>query len=661
LSHPAVPPRVAWPWLAVAAAVWVVASVVAPDEEPDAHPPGPLVVEATMVGDVIRGRFGPYALAETADWIVLLDLSSTETPGLTVGDRVRVEGVANGRAGRARGMWHSSAVDVRTITRIEGAATPHLAVGNAVRRRVLERLEPFDDGRALVAGFLIGDTNELDPADVEAMRLSGLSHFVAVSGSNVALFLGLLAIAAGPFALGPRRRAVVGLLGLPVYVAATRFEPSVLRASVMAAIALGGRAVGLVLEVWQLLAAAVVILLVLEPGLTGSVGFQLSVAATGGVLIGGRWPLQGGRVARALAITLGAQVAVAPLLIAHFGSVPVFSPLVNLVAAPLVAASTLIGAIGVAGPRLLVDLAAMLAEAVLILARGSSTWPQVQAGALAAGGAGALGLWRVRALRLPGAVAASVAVVVMVLPGSATLPDQGAVVLDVGQGDAILLHGGGGVFALVDGGPDPVVLMGKLSTYGVTRLDLVVATHVHADHVAGLTGVVGELAVGEIWAAFHPHETGSSREFVEMVSRWGIPMSAPRPGEIRQLGGLMIEVVAPLRRYKGPNDQSIVLMVRGAGRSMLLSGDIEVVAQAELTGLRADVLKVPHQGAATSDAHWLRSVGAELAIISVGPNQFGHPADWVVDTLTESGARVLRTDHEGDVRVDLETAPNLPP
>jgi competence protein ComEC len=86
---------------------------------------------------------------------------------------------------------------------------------------------------------------------------------------------------------------------------------------------------------------------------------------------------------------------------------------------------------------------------------------------------------------------------------------------------------------------------------------------------------------------------------------------------------------------------------------MLLSGDIEQVAQAELAHLRADVLKVPHQGAATSDPVWLTEVGAELAVISVGPNDFGHPADWVVKLLEESGAEVLRTDRDHDVVVPL--------
>ena len=89
---------------------------------------------------------------------------------------------------------------------------------------------------------------------------------------------------------------------------------------------------------------------------------------------------------------------------------------------------------------------------------------------------------------------------------------------------------------------------------------------------------------------------------------------------------------------------------------MLLAGDIEVVAQRELSGLTADVLKVPHQGAATSDPDWLSAVGADQAVISVGPNDFGHPARWVIDTLETSGTEVLRTDLDGDVAVDLVSA-----
>lgn len=609
-----------------------------------------------MITDAIVGRYGPYALAESGGRVVLLELDD-ETADLVTGELVRIDGVASGRVGRARGMWHSSAIRVRDLVRLRPPSAPHLAAGNAVRNRVMERLAPFDDGRALLAGFLIGDTNEMDPADEEAMRLSGLSHFVAVSGSNVALFLGLLFLAAGPLALGPRRRAFLGLVGLPVYAATTRFEPSVMRASVMAGIALAGKLVGISLEAWQMLALAVVALLTTDPGLAGSVGFQLSVAATAGVLVGARWPSSGGMVARALLVTCGAQVAVAPLLLIHFGTIPVFSPLANLIAAPLVSAATVTASAGVAGIPLLIDVAGTLARAVLILSRGASVWPQADAVTAAGIGLGVLAALRLRWLRVPLGVSTAAVVVLIVLGGSARLPDVGTVVLDVGQGDAILLHGGDGRFALVDGGPDPVALVGKLRSYGVSHLDVVVATHVHADHVVGLEAVIRGWAVGELWASFAPHKTAGSAGLLDAATAVGVPIRAPSVGEVRRLGALTIEVLGPLRRYKSPNDQSIVLMVRGPARSMLLSGDIEVVAQSELHGLTADVLKVPHQGAATSDPEWLAAVAAEVAVISVGPNSFGHPVPWVTEVLESAGAVVVRTDQSGDVAVDLGVAP----
>jgi competence protein ComEC len=202
-----------------------------------------------------------------------------------------------------------------------------------------------------------------------------------------------------------------------------------------------------------------------------------------------------------------------------------------------------------------------------------------------------------------------------------------------------------------------VVLDRKLRDHGVSHLDLVVATHAHADHVAGLTRVVGGWMVGELWAAFPPHRTDESEALLAAASEAGVPVREPAVGEVYRLGALDLEVLGPRRRYKSPNDQSIVLLVRGPAGSMLLTGDVEAVAQAELAGVAADVLKVPHHGGGTSDPGWLASTGARLAVIPVGPNDFGHPVPWVIETLEGAGAEVMRTDRDGDVVVDLLSSP----
>ncbi len=637
---------VAAPIVAVAA---LVSSVTTVPLEPLA--PAPIEGRGVMVTDVVHGRYGPYALIELDVGVILADLGQDASAAR--GDVVEVDGVVAGEPGRIRGERHRGVVDVDNFRVLAGPSSPIQALGNAMRDRVTDRLSPLEGGRALLAGFLVGDTSGVDEIDQSAMRRAGLSHFTAVSGSNVALFLGLLYVAAGPIGIGPKRRAVVGLLGLPVFAAATRFEPSVVRASAMAALALGGRLIGLTMEAWQLFSAAVIGLVLLDPTMIRNVGFQLSIAATAGVMVGSRWPVPHTRLARALAVVIGAQAAVAPLLVLHFGLVPLLSPLANLVAAPLVAVSTVLGAIGVIGPSVIAELGAWMAAVVLWLARIASAWPQI--GWLGLGIVLVAVLLHLRLPRLRGVLTllAATAVAVVLLGPIRTVPEPGVVVLDVGQGDAILLSGGQGRFALVDGGPEPVPLMESLQEYGVKALELVVLTHVHADHATGMSGLVGRIPIGLVWAKTDPHETAAATDLFHLLDESGVAVREPAVGDRYQLGASTLTVEGPLRRYASANDQSIVLTVTGPARSMLLAGDIEAIAQAELGHLRAAVLKVPHHGAATSDADWLQAVGAGFAVISVGPNDFGHPADVVISALEETGATVVRTDLAGDVVVPL--------
>ena len=654
VDHPAFPPRASRPWVVAAVLWWAgIAVITTLGAEPSLEPlsPGPFRAHGVMATDVLPGRFGPWALIETGSSHILADLP--EGAVAYRGDHVAIAGTAGGSPGVARREPYRGTVRATEFEVVAGPGSPLLQAGNALRARVIDAIQPVEPARALLAGFLVGDTGGLDELDIEAMRRAGLSHFTAVSGSNVALFLGLLFLASGPLSFGPKRRAVVGLVGLPIYAAATGFEPSVMRASVMAGVVLAGRLFDVVLEAWQLLALAVIALLAFDPALAASVGFQLSVAATAGVLIGSRWPVQPGRVRRALAVALGAQAAVAPLLVASFGGVPLLSPPVNLIAAPLVASATVLGAIGAMGIDPLLEAGVWLAGLVLGLARGVSSWPQVGWQGMTIVTGLALLYALVRRIRGPLALGIAIAVVAVMVGGGARPPDAGVVAFDVGQGDSLLLSGGDGRYALVDGGPDPVRLIERLGAYRVRGLELVVLTHVHADHAAGLSGLMGRIPIDRLWEVTDHHETPASTQLLAQLAAVGVPVDAPSPGDRYDLGDLDLVVLGPLRRYASPNDESIVLMVEGPARTMLLTGDVETAAQDDLVGFRADVLKVPHHGAATSDREWLQSIGADQAIISVGPNDFGHPADWVIHALQESGADVERTDRDGDIVVDL--------
>ena len=606
-----------------------------------------------------------YRLADDQPWNEWLGpvvmVHATDAGKLAAGEVFEASGHLTKEAGRWGNAVYSARIWAGALVRVSPAQGWLVATGNGVRRRVMANLRTGPpDGLGLVAGFLVGDTSRLSTTDVADLRRSGLSHYVAVSGGNVALFLGALWILMWPVAGRPGIRALVGLIALGVFMVVTRWEPSVLRAGLLAALVMGAQAVGFPLGSWAALGTTVTLALLVSAELALSLGFALSVAATLGVMAGMR--MASGRRPRWMWQTLGAalsaQVAVAPLLLGFFGSLPLLSPVANLAAAPLVAASTVLGGIGaVTGWQPLVGLAALAAEGVLAVAGFLSPFPQLGWMGAAAAAAAGLAAWRWSAVRLPMLVAGTIILTAVWLfpalvpfAGTEGASAPAVVFLDVGQGDSILVLGSE-VTILIDGGPDPATLVEKLRKYRVREVDLVVISHPHADHVRGLEAVVGEMPVGAVWDASYPHETGAHRLLLERITAEGIPVHRPYPGQGIEAGELAVKVLGPPRRYKHINDQSIVLMVNLAGTTFLMAADIQEVAQAELGEIRPDVLKVPHQGAATSDRQWLKENAGRLAVISVGANDYGHPAPWVETVLAEAGARVVRTDQHGDVVV----------
>ena len=528
-----------------------------------------------------------------------------------------------------------------------------------VRSLVIDRLRPDTDrGRALLAGFLLGDTSHLRPWEEETMRRAGLSHFVAVSGSNVALFLGALFLVAGPLGWGSIRRAILGLGGLVFFVFLIGPDPSVVRAATMAGLVLVARPFGLRPDIWRVIGVGVALLLLVSPELAHSLGFQLSVAATAGVVVGTGWfPDRRPRwLATSLGAACGAQLAVAPVLLLAIGQLPLWSPVANVAAAPLVVAATGLGGAGaVTGVDELVDAAALLARAVLGIADLSSTLPQIGwMAAMLLAGCGMVAISRrFRAVAVLAASLFTCLLTVSAAPHAlAGGPARPAfVALDVGQGDALLLLGAAGETVLVDGGSDGAKVRAGLARFGVRAVDLLVVSHAHHDHSGGLADVVGALPVGQMWHAPFPggpEEYWSLVEAADQVTRVMIPSLG-----VHRLGSIRLEVLGPIRRYASPNDQSIAIRATLGGKTVLLSGDMERISQAEIEPPRVDVLKVPHQGAATSDPDWLVETGATVAVVSVGPNRFGHPSEELLASLEQAGMEVRRTDREDDVVIYL--------
>lgn len=608
---------------------------------------------------------GPFAYGEATRYVIRprsIETTRWAGPPLAavfrnkepaeVGDIARVEGVIHPHSLHVRGRPLSATYEIDHFDVIRVSANPFVRLGNLVRARVLSETGDGSAGHSMVAGFLIGDTGGVDEADIEAMRQAGLSHFVAVSGSNVALFLAGWWIVTLPLSLNSRARAWLGLFALGIFVVATRWEPSVVRASGMATLVLVGRLVTWPVDRWMALGLTVLVVLLVSPELSGALGFQLSVAATAGVMAAPRPSRRPVWLWSVLYVTLGAQLAVAPLLL-RLGTVPLLAPLANLVAAPLVSLSTTIAMAGVLlGSEHLVGIAAWCAEGVLNVAWAARGGPQLNWLGLLVVLVGALGMRTVRLRPLFVSVIAVGIVVGRLQDGPPMAPT--VVFADVGQGDSSILMGPGGEVILIDGGPDPAGAIAELSGRSLKRIDLVIASHRHADHVTGLVPVLKRFPVGLVWHPGHVDPDGPYRELLVEAATLGIPIEVPRVGTVRHVGPFRIEVLAPQRRYKNPNDQSIVVSVGVDDRSVLFTGDVERVAQADLGPVRADVLKVPHQGAITSDPGWLTAIGSQVAVIPVGPNTYGHPSPEIVAALTDAGTRVLRTDLNGDIVLTFE-------
>lgn len=577
-------------------------------------------------------------------------------PAVPVGSTVTLKGDLRPRVLRVRDEVVAGVIELDEMVTMIPPVNPIVRIGNAARRRVtgLYNGEASTDG--LVRGLLIGDTDLLSASDEEDLRRAGLAHFIAVSGSNVAMFLVAWWFLTAPIAVRPVLRVVGGIIGLAVFAVVTRWEPSVIRASVMAATLLIGGLVGIPIDPWMALGTAVTLLLLVSGHLGLSVGFQLSVAATVGVLVGVQ--AASGRKPRwlyvPLFVTMGAQMAVAPIILAVFGAIPLVAPLANLVVGPMVTLTTAVGALALAVPAVkpLVDIGA---GGILAVAGAAASGPQL--GLAAATGvvlAGAAAAWRqtrplgiaLLALALMWGMAAPT-----VWPTEPTM-----VVLDVGQGDAILLQDPSGATVLVDGGSDPRVLDRALRRNGVRRLTLLVVTHGDVDHIGGVIELLAANRASELWIPAFAPEGALLVEATATARRAGINVLEVDRGMRFSLSTMQIEIMGPRRRYAAENDGSVVLWVT-SGRSVFLGGDVEKVAQRDLPPLRPDVMVVPHHGSRSNDLGWLARTVGQMAILSYGDNRYGHPHPEVLAVLEDANTEVRHTYLEGDVVISLAPTP----
>jgi len=237
-------------------------------------------------------------------------------------------------------------------------------------------------------------------------------------------------------------------------------------------------------------------------------------------------------------------------------------------------------------------------------------------------------------------------------PTTAFTPQDSLVVhyLDVGQGDAILLVDKDDTMLIDGGNPENgTAIINYLKKLGITQLDYVVASHNHNDHAGGLTAVVKNVAVSNLYVT-HSEETEASRNLTEAANLKNVPISTPSPGTTLAFGGSTIDFLGPLTLHEDVNNDSLVLKVTHGTHRFLFTGDMAIQAEKELLSqnldLGADVLKVGHHGSSTSTGYmFLRAVNPRYSVISCGTdNDYGHPHEETLSRLNDIGSTLFRTD-----------------
>ena len=560
--------------------------------------------------------------------------------------------------------------------------------------RAIERT--FREDAPMAKALLIADRQEIPPEMNDAFVAAGLVHILSISGLHVGIIAAAVTLLLESARLSRRASALATIGVVAVYVAILGAQPPALRAAAMVVAVTAGKFSQRPTSPWALLAIGAFIPLV-QPTIVSNLGYQLSVAGMAALIAGGVFsrrvlkPRLRGlklRITSELSVSVIATLVSAPLIAWTFGRVSLIGPLSNIAATPIIALLQPLLFLALllspfpAAARFAADAAHPLLQALDACARAfasvpgavlevSPSWPSVLLGL----GAGCALLVAIvsRFPARPAIFGAACCAVGITAPfpvlGSGMFEMH---MLDVGQGDAILLRTPKENWIVVDAGGGwrggdagrSVVIPYIKKRGGEVRIFIL--SHPHLDHVGGAASVLRALHPREYWDAAFAAGNAAYRTSLEIAGHKRVAWRRVHPGDSVNVDGVSLAILAPDSTWTSAltdaNEASTVVRVKYGMVRFLLTGDAEQGEERWLMehadSLGADVLKVGHHGSSTSTGdEFIRRVCPRVALISVGAmNSYGHPSGDVIAALRRAGAQVLRTDHEGSIVVRSDGA-----
>jgi competence protein ComEC len=635
---------------------------------------------------------------------VLRATLASDSLELQTGEVVRAVGRWRGSKRMGRDPGRRGALLVRSAEPVQDSGE-RPGFRTRARTRVEARVRRlFPSEWPLVDALLLAGTASLDWEVRDRFARAGVVHLLAISGFHVGVLAGGVLALGALFGASTPVAYTAGALVASAYVAFLGFPSAASRAGILLVGLALARARGAPVSGVGLLSTAFLALLLAEPLRLSQIGFQLSFAgALGLALFAGPWreALTRARVpaagASGLAAGAAATVLTVPLVAIHFGEVSLVGIPMTLAVSPLfgLAIPWSILAVVLEPVEPVGFFVAGAAEAVLVLVRevvevvGSVRWVVLEVGIPALTTAvGGLVLARA-ALRGAGKARrrVSIAVLALGLGAAVLLAPLGrrvvsadtveVIMLDVGQGDAILVRTPRDRWILVDTGPRGLrfdagrdVVAPFLKRRGIERLELLFLTHADLDHIGGAEAVLSSVEVGAVVDPGVPTGKDTYVRLLRAAEGEGVPWTRVRRGMTWTLDGVTVRALTPLPSARseapGPgrggdasatNADSLVLLLEFGDFALLLTGDAPESVEAQLLrdGLLADVdvLKVGHHGSGTStSAAFLAAVTPELALISAGrENRYGHPHASVLRRLHRSAVAIERTDRSGGIGV----------